>query len=338
MKPLKNYFILGLLFCAALMPFGSMYSQNYTTDGNKITITTDREKGEWLICVVTNFLKPGYDDETWIDWNNNGKYDKDEEIFTGPNAFKHEQISKTITIYGNVKYFLCVKQELVSIDVTKCPTLSTLHVSRNKFKTLDLSNCPNLRYLYLNSNEVSALDLKNKSDLFHVECVMNNLSKETMMQLAEDLADRTGLDEDGTEKSTGNIYVLALQNTEKNVCPKEAVDKIKAKNWNVYAYKDYDDPEKTIEVPYEGTPTAIYEPNVSDNKLSVYPNPATTTVNVSVPESYIGQTINLVSMNGSIVLTQKILQQNTVMDVSTVPAGNYVVMAGSSSYRIEIVK
>ncbi len=91
-------------------------------------------------------------------------------------------------------------------------------------------------------------------------------------------------------------------------------------------------------MPYEGTPTAIYEPNVSDNKLSVYPNPATTTVNVSVPESYIGQTINLVSMNGSIVLTQKILQQNTVIDVSTVPAGNYVVMAGSSSYRIEIVK
>ena len=120
----------------------------------------------------------------------------------------------------NVKYFLCVKQELVSIDVTKCPTLSTLHVSRNKFKTLDLSNCPNLRYLYLNSNEVSALDLKNKPELLYVECVMNNLSKETMMKLAEDLADRTGLEEDGTEKSTGNIYVVALLDTEKMFVPK----------------------------------------------------------------------------------------------------------------------
>ena len=56
-------------------------------------------------------MKPGYDDETWIDWNNNGKYDKDEEIFTGPNAFKHEQISKTITIYENVKYFLWNKKK-----------------------------------------------------------------------------------------------------------------------------------------------------------------------------------------------------------------------------------
>ena len=58
----------------------------------------------------------------------------------------------------------------------------------------------------------------------------------------------------------------------------------------------------------------------------------------SMNPMYLGQTINLVSMNGSIVLTQKILQQNTVIDVSTVPAGNYIVTVGSSSHRIEIVK
>ncbi len=327
----------SFILCLLLSPFNLIYAQDgYTTDGSKITFTTGRESGSWELVVVTDFLKSGYDGKTWIDWNNNGKYDEQEQIYTGPNMIKHIQSSKTITVYGDVKYFLAVSQELTSIDVTGCPSLSTLNVSRNKLTALNLSNLINLKYLYCNDNELTVLDFSNMPKLYRVECILNNLSKKAFLNIAEAIVDRSQLI-DGQEQSSGNIYVVDLRNIEKNVCSKEAVDKMKSKKWVVYAYPDYDNPDED-EVEYEGNTTNIYTPNASNSQLEIYPNPANKVMNVEIPEKYIGHTMSIISFDGSVVATYKILQTNTAIDVSTIPMGKYIVMIDNMSSKIEVIK
>lgn len=324
-----------LLLCLLITSFSLGYAQegSYTTDGNKITITTGRESGTWTLCVITDFLKSGYDGKTWIDWNNNGRYDDQEQILTGPKFIEHAQSSKTITVYGDVKYFLAVKQELTSIDVTECPSLSTLNVNNNKLTALNLSNLVNLRYLWCYINELTELDLSNNPKLSRVGVFLNNLSQEAFKNIAETIVDRS----QGGGQSPGLIYVVDLRDIEKNVCSKEAVDKMKSKNWVVYAYPDYSNPNED-EIEYDGSTTDVYVPNSSNNRLVVYPNPVNKIMNIEIPEKYIGHTMNIISINGSVVATYKILQANTAIDVSTIPMGKYIIRVGNMSSKIEVVK
>lgn len=331
-------FNLGIfVLCLLIAPFNLSYAQgSYTTDGNKITLTTSRESGSWGLIVITNFMQSGYDGKTWIDWNNNGKYDEQEQIKTGPDYIKHVQSSKTITVYGDVKYFLAFNQELTSIDVTGCPSLSSLNVSKNKLTALNLSNLANLKYLYCNMNELTEIDFSNKQKLYRVGIFLNNLSQKAFLNIAEAIVDRSQ-PIGGGEQEAGNIYVVDLRSIEKNVCSKEAVDKMKSKNWVVYAYPDYDNPDEE-EVEYEGNTTGIYTPNSSMGQLEVYPNPVNKVMTVEISPKYIGHTMSIISIDGRVVATYKILQTNTTIDVSNIPMGKYIIMVDNVSSKIEVVK
>lgn len=328
----------SFILCLLTTSFSLGYAQqgSYTTDGSKITLTTSRENGSWELVVITNFLKPGYDGKTWIDWNSNGKYDEQEQIYTGPNIIKHTQSSKTITVYGDVKYFLAINQELTSIDVTECPSLSTLNVSKNKLTSLNLTNLDNIKYLHCNNNELTELDFSNKQKLYKVSIFLNNLSQEAFKNIAEAIVDRSQMI-DGKEQDAGNIYVVDLRDIEKNICSKEVVDKMKSKKWVVYAYPDYSNPDED-EIEYDGYTTDICTPNSSNSQLEVYPNPVNKIMNIEIPEKYIGHTMNIISINGSVVATYKILQTNTAIDVSTIPMGKYIIRVGNMSSKIEVVK
>lgn len=69
-------------------------------------------------------------------------------------------------------------------------------------------------------------------------------------------------------------------------------------------------------------PTSINNINTA-KALSIYPNPATSTVTISLPANTQNATASIVSMNGSIALTQSINSNNATLDVNSLSSGIY---------------
>lgn len=79
------------------------------------------------------------------------------------------------------------------------------------------------------------------------------------------------------------------------------------------------------------TPTNIVEITQEDNEIFIFPNPATTTLNIRIPNSsansYQLQNVEIYNLSGQIVLTKKIkVFGNTYsINISTLPVGSYFV-------------
>lgn len=78
--------------------------------------------------------------------------------------------------------------QLISLDVTKCPTLTGLNCSDNLLTSLDLSKNPALIGLSCNNNQLTALDVSKCQALTRLECSYNqltslNVSNCTMLQV-----------------------------------------------------------------------------------------------------------------------------------------------------------
>lgn len=79
------------------------------------------------------------------------------------------------------------------------------------------------------------------------------------------------------------------------------------------------------------TPTNIVEITHEDNEIFIFPNPATTTLNIRIPNSransYQLQNFEIYNLSGQIVLTKKIkvFENSYSIDISTLPVGSYFV-------------
>lgn len=176
--------------------------------------------------------------------------------------------------------------------------LTTLNLNQNKVRSLDFSQIPNLSFLFVAHNMLEKLEVKNLSKLRNI-VANNNLITEVsliklplfanitltnnkvakmvidevpqlktiklehnvllnpaMLQLIEMLPDRT-------ESGAGDFFVFDTDNPEEeeNQCSKTAVQKAKAKNWNV---------KKRDKTDYEGidegnlfTPAATDGPSIT---------------------------------------------------------------------------
>ncbi|MES2800735.1 MAG: M14 family zinc carboxypeptidase [Bacteroidota bacterium] len=74
------------------------------------------------------------------------------------------------------------------------------------------------------------------------------------------------------------------------------------------------------------------------NELAMFPNP--TTGKLIVQNIDLGTTLQVMDMNGKVVQSAKVMQVNTLLDLSSVQAGVYIVEAlkGGSIYRSRLVK
>lgn len=60
-----------------------------------------------------------------------------------------------------------------------------------------------------------------------------------------------------------------------------------------------------------------------NNKINIYPNPATDKINIA--DLHIGDMIQVVNMNGQVMMTQKAVQKNESLNTDLLPAGLYTV-------------
>ena len=95
--------------------------------------------------------------------------------------------SQTVTLKGNLKSLNCNgiysqsgppshhRNQLTSLDVSGCNTLSELYCSENLLQSLDVSGCKTLRELYCSDNLLQSLDITHNEALTGLYCFNNQL-------------------------------------------------------------------------------------------------------------------------------------------------------------------
>ncbi len=210
----NNFFkILGLVVITFTLIVGcnsENENENENINNNYITITTDTP-----IPVGTklSFIKIR-GREVWIDLNNDGVNNKEFEYYTSypgrvGTGKKMVKESKTIRIYGNVKYLKLdgddywltkmlrennmkiasievSSDKLEELSVYKCgltklklsnaPNLIDLDCYNNNLTNLDISHNNKLKYLGCDNNNLTSLDISNNNKLEGLSCDNNNLT------------------------------------------------------------------------------------------------------------------------------------------------------------------
>ena len=64
---------------------------------------------------------------------------------------------------------------------------------------------------------------------------------------------------------------------------------------------------------------------VAETAMNIYPNPATNTVNITLPGNESKATFDIVSINGQVVFSQEVSTAKTSVDVTSFPTGLYTV-------------
>jgi len=88
---------------------------------------------------------------------------------------------------------------------------------------------------------------------------------------------------------------------------------------------------KLTQVSVENPPTTGINDVAANSALNIYPNPAKGQVTINLPEGNTQAKINIISANGSVVLTQNATGSKAVIDINSLPAGLYNVAATLAS-------
>jgi len=71
--------------------------------------------------------------------------------------------------------------------------------------------------------------------------------------------------------------------------------------------------------------TALTVPNLSDSKLSIYPNPSSGMLNFNVDEVLENANLQIIDISGRIVFTISDFNSNETINISNLKSGIYIV-------------
>ena len=194
----KHYLLylgIALILCGCVTtPHPTVVRADY-----RIRFTTEMELGE----AFTLYVNAEQEDQggVWLDRNNNGIQDADENITvfgygkSGELTFPLE--SQQMTLYGKVTALGCSENKLVTLEVHENPALEylicsqnsirslnlhsntrlkTLRCFRNKLRFLDVSANTALERLWCDNNRIATLDVSKNTELTQLWCGSNRLT------------------------------------------------------------------------------------------------------------------------------------------------------------------
>lgn len=143
---------------------------------------------------------------------------------------------ETATIYTELIKLQALYAQLSHIDVTHELKLTELMCGLNQIKEIDLSKNEALQTFSGEINQFEMIDFSACKDLSYVNCYGNNIKRENMTNMINNLPDRKG-------RSTGMLIIVdTTLGIEKNDCTKAQVNLAHKRNWQVYDLNG--DPEK----------------------------------------------------------------------------------------------
>lgn len=84
----------------------------------------------------------------------------------------------------------------------------------------------------------------------------------------------------------------------------------------------------------------VYLPNEQENMLTIYPNPVSNILNISLPSDKLGGELLIVSLDGKTLISQKLTSTQTAIDLSVLSHGIYLCnyVHGEYSKTVKIIK
>ncbi len=242
--------LLAFIFCLPLVSPLLLNAQEYTTEGSKLVITRGGENTrDWYITIKISWTKQ---DKVWIDWNNNGTFDGDDEKANfQAYAISHPVTSKTITIYGDIHTLRLPFNNVVALDLSGNTFIKSLSVNNNLLTELDLSKNRNLETLYCYNNKLEKLTLAENTKIRRIACYTNHIQDQNMWNLINSLPSREGQEKAGKIHIINSALLTSAVFDGYNTCTKKQVAALSKKNWGVYDWKDGENQGENI---WEGTP------------------------------------------------------------------------------------
>ncbi|WP_203458780.1 T9SS type A sorting domain-containing protein [Lacinutrix sp. WUR7] len=266
-----------------------------------------------------------------------------------------------VSANGNLKDLRCYFNNLSSINLTSNLNLEDLFISENNLNTLDVSantalktlSCDNnslsvidvssnasLRYLSCSNNNLNALDLSDNNDLKRILCNNNNITSIELTNI-EDLfllyVQNNQIQSLDISNNPDVKYINAANNVLNNIDIRNGnnhrisqflvtdnpsltcifVDDTSASylnNWEVGSSCNF--------VADEGECQTLSSQEVIDVDFRMYPNPATTVVNVSlnVPTAK----LVLYNVRGQFLFEKEITLGENSLNVSSLSSGLYI--------------
>ncbi len=141
----------------------------------KMTLVTTKSVGEQIKLVTR--ANANDQNSVWIDLNNNGTKDANEEITNFTDTVSYTIGAQTINIYGKVTEFDCEKNDLTVLKVDQNEYLTYLACRENQITQLDVKLNKKLKTLYCLRNPLQQLDVTQNIELIDLNCRYTQLQQ-----------------------------------------------------------------------------------------------------------------------------------------------------------------
>lgn len=176
MKKIISLLLATFAFVAVVPSFVACENEDEDIkQGPQITLTTSMEVGD---AIILRFDRDNVPSEViGAEKIHEAQIDLDGGYFESWCVdITYKITSQTIILKGNFARLRCQSNELVGLDVSRCPGLSLLQCEYNQLTALDVSNNPKLEYLGCGYNELTQLDVTKNTKLEWLACASNNLT------------------------------------------------------------------------------------------------------------------------------------------------------------------
>lgn len=204
-------------------------------------------------------------------------------------------------------------------------SLTKLDMRNNEISYLNAGHMPEIDSLDLSFNKLSVLTLDGCEKLKYINLSGNPLGPKEIAQIISSLPKRP-------YNSRGRLVLREISDTPhaQDVWAfAPDVQLATVKNWWVMTYNPADN---TYGV-YKGVPSGVEEV-AEEGTPKLYPSPATDRLYLKGIEE--GVAIELYSLSGELLLTQKAIQGTNVVLVSDLPRGQYLLKAGDFKQKVTL--
>ena len=204
-------------------------------------------------------------------------------------------------------------------------SLTKLDMRNNEISYLNAGHMPEIDSLDLSFNKLSVLTLDGCEKLKYINLSGNPLGPKEIAQIISSLPKRP-------YNSRGRLVLREITDTPhaQDVWAfAPDVQLATVKNWWVMTYNPSDN---TYGV-YKGVPSGVEEV-AEEGTPKLYPSPATDRLYLKGIEE--GVAIELYSLSGELLLTQKAIQGTNVVLVSDLPRGQYLLKAGDFKQKVTL--
>lgn len=263
------------------------------------------------------------------------------------------------------------KNNLVDINLNNIQALYGIDVSNNQLDSLDFSNHPTLYYLMCYTNNLTYLNISSNSNLGYLSCAENQLTgsldisnfidleffvcrvnqlSEVIIGIHPDMSIFNCQNNNLTELNLSNCFSLEEVHADSNALialnlqsgSNSLINELHAEgNPNLYCILVDDPISSNINPNWTIDNQSSYSEEcdwafISDleySKIKLLPNPANDWLLVKINNPQRNQ-IELSDINGKILQTQSILNEETLIDIRDLSKGTYLIKIGQSVERL----